>query len=84
MAFGLPTVATDVGTTPMIIRHMENGFLVKTDAEWVDALEMLVKHPELRRNIGEAARLTVLENYSTQVIRETYLSIINKLIETRT
>jgi glycosyltransferase involved in cell wall biosynthesis len=84
MAFGLPTVATDIGTTPIIIRHMENGWLVKTDEEWIDALETLVKNPELRRNIGEEARLTVLENYSNQVIKLTYLSILNKLIDART
>jgi glycosyltransferase involved in cell wall biosynthesis len=82
MAFGLPTVATNVGTTPMIIRHMENGWLVKTDEEWVHALEMLVRNPELRRSMGRAARLTVLENYSTQVIKSAYLSILNKLTVT--
>ena len=84
MAFGLPTVATNVGTTPRIIRHMRNGWLVKTDAEWVDALETLIKNPELRRNMGEAARLTVLENYSTRVIKSTYLSILNKLTGAKT
>lgn len=81
MAFGLPTVATNVGTTPKIIRHMSNGWLVKTDEEWIDALETLIKNPELRRNMGEAARLTVLENYSTRVIKSTYLSILNELTE---
>jgi glycosyltransferase involved in cell wall biosynthesis len=83
MAFGLPTVATNVGTTPRIIRHMENGLLVKTDSEWIDALETLVKNPELRRNIGEVARLTVIDNYSTQSIRSNYLSILNKLTGNR-
>ncbi len=83
MAFGLPTVATNVGTTPRIIRQMENGWLVKTDAEWIEALETLIKNPELRRNMGEAARLTVLENYSTHVIKSTYLSILNKLTGAR-
>jgi len=81
MAFGLPTVATNVGTTPRIIKHMANGWLVKTDEEWIDALETLIKNPELRRNMGEAARLTVLESYSTRVIKSTYLSILNKLTE---
>lgn len=81
MAFGLPTVATNVGTTPRIIKHMSNGWLVKTDEEWIDALETLIKNPELRRTMGEAARLTVLENYSAHVIKSTYLSILNKLTE---
>jgi len=78
MAFGLPTVATHVGTTPRIIRQHENGWLVKTDEEWVEALESLIKNPGLRRKLGEAARKTVLENYSTQVIKSTYLLILNK------
>lgn len=78
MAFGLPTVATNVGTTPRIIQQMENGWLVRTDEEWIDALEELVKNPDLRRKLGEAARMTVLENYSTHVIKSTYLSILNE------
>lgn len=83
MAFGLPTVATNVGTTPKIIRHMENGWLVKTNAEWVEALETLVKNPDLRRKLGEAARKSVLEKYSTRVIKSIYISIINKQCEGR-
>ena len=81
MAFGLPTVATDVGTTQIIIRQMENGWLVKTEEEWIDALEKLVKNPNLRKKMGEEARITVLENYSIQVIKQAYLSILSKQFE---
>ncbi|MBL4772680.1 MAG: glycosyltransferase family 4 protein [Alcanivoracaceae bacterium] len=81
MAFGLPTVATNVGTTPKIIQHMENGWLVKSDEQWVDALETLVKDTELRRKLGEAARTTVLENYSIHVIKSQYINIINDQLE---
>ena len=83
MAFGLPTVATNVGTTPRIINHMANGWLVRTNEEWIDALEALIKNPALRRNLGEAARLTILENYSIDVIKSTYLSILNNLTGTK-
>ena len=83
MAFGLPTVATNVGNTPRIIKHMTNGWLVRTDEEWVEALEELIKNPQLRRNLGEAARMTVLENYSTDVIESNYLSILNNVTGTR-
>ena len=82
MAFGLPTVATDIGTTPRIIKHMANGWLVRTDEQWIDALEALIKNPRLRRDLGEAARQTVLENYSTDVIKSTYLSILNNVTGT--
>ena len=83
MAFGLPTVATNVGTTPKIIEHMANGWLVKTEEEWIEALEELIKNPQLRRDLGEAARLTVLENYSTDVVKSTYLSILNNVTGAR-
>jgi len=76
MAFALPTVATNVGTTPKIIQHKVNGWLVKTDAEWIEALSTLLKDFELRRKLGEAARKTVVENYSTQIIKSKYLSIL--------
>jgi glycosyltransferase involved in cell wall biosynthesis len=79
MAFGLPTVATNVGTTPNIIRQLENGWLVNTDEEWLEALVTLINEPNLRRKIGTAARKTVIENYSTKAIRSQYLEILNKL-----
>lgn len=79
MAFALPTVATNVGMTPKIIKQMKNGWLVNTDDEWISALETLIKNPELRRNMGNAARDTVLENYSTHVIKPIYLSILNEV-----
>jgi glycosyltransferase involved in cell wall biosynthesis len=83
MSFGLPTVATNVGTTPLIIRHLENGCLVMTDSEWVEALATLIENPELRRKLGTSARNTVLQNYSTNVIKENYLDILNKLTGNR-
>ena len=79
MAFGLPTVATNVGTAPLIIQQMENGWLVNTDEEWLQALEDLVKNPNLRRKLGTAARKTVADNYSTHAIQSHYFDILNKL-----
>lgn len=78
MAFGLPTVATNYGMTPRLIEHLKNGWLVSTDEEWIDALDTLVKNQDLRRRLGEAARATVLANYSIHIIKSNYLSILNK------
>ncbi len=80
MAFGLPTVATNVGTTPRIIQNMDNGILVREDHEWVDALEMLINQPELRKRLGNNARQTVVDSYSTDVIGSKYLAILNSLV----
>jgi glycosyltransferase involved in cell wall biosynthesis len=79
MAFGLPTVATNIGTTPKIIEHMKNGLLVNNDIEWVEALEELVKNPKLRKSLGQAARKTVVDKYSTDMIKTEYFSIISRL-----
>jgi glycosyltransferase involved in cell wall biosynthesis len=77
MAFGLPTVATEVGHTPKIITDNVNGLLVKTLEDWSYALDTLLKSPSLRRQLGEEARISVLANYSTHVIASNYLTILN-------
>jgi len=76
MAFGLPTVATNIGTASSIIQHGENGWLVRSDDEWIAALEALVISPELRLRLGAAARATVVEKYSTSAIKSCYFEIL--------
>ncbi|MBT5399671.1 glycosyltransferase [bacterium] len=79
MSFGLPTVATNIGTSLDIIQHLKNGWLVSNNSEWVEALTELIQNPLLRERLGKQARKTVVDNYSTSVIGEKYLSIINKI-----
>jgi len=79
MSFGLPTVATNIGTTPKIIEHMKNGWLVNSEKEWINALEVLIKDPGLRKSLGHRARKTIVEKYSTDVIKIDYFSIIDEL-----
>jgi L-malate glycosyltransferase len=80
MALGLPTIATNVGTNPRIITHMKNGWLVRTEEDWIEALENLSNNPELRAKIGRVARDQITQNYSLEVTKEKYLSILNGLI----
>ena len=79
MAFGLPTVATAVGTTLRIVRHMENGWLVKSPDEWLGALDALIRNPALRRRLGEAARATVVANYSVDAIKSAYTNVLQEV-----
>ena len=78
MSFGLPCVATDVSTVQQFIVTGENGFLVKTEDEWVVALTELIDDAALRKRIGENARQTVLERFSKHVIKKQYLSILDE------
>ncbi|HMI40551.1 MAG TPA: glycosyltransferase [Sphingomicrobium sp.] len=76
MAFGIPTVATNVGTTPLIIRDGENGLLVRTEGEWLEALTKLIDDPGLRRRLGEQARRDAVAKYSTKAIAAEYRQVL--------
>jgi L-malate glycosyltransferase len=76
MAFGIPCVATDVGTTPLIIQQGVNGLLVRTQQEWGGALERLIDDPALRRHLGEQARKDAVAKYSTQATASKYRDVL--------
>jgi len=75
MAAGKPVIASPVGANAQVVQHGVNGFLAGTTAEWVEALRRLVD-PQLRRRMGEAARKTVEEQYSTAVVRPRLAAIL--------
>ena len=80
MAFGIPVVASDIGTTPLIIANNVNGFLVKTDNDWLASLEKLVLNPKLRQDLGQTARTNALERYSTKVISPQYKIVLQEVL----
>ncbi|MFF8482307.1 glycosyltransferase [Streptomyces antibioticus] len=53
---GIPLIASDIEPYRRVIRHGENGFLVKYEHEWGRLLKRLVDDPELRQRIGMTAR----------------------------
>jgi len=67
MACGLPVIASPVGVNTEIVEHGVNGFLATTDAEWREALVMLLRDPDLRNRMGAAGRQKVEEQYSLQI-----------------
>lgn len=77
MAFGIPPVATDAGINPRLIRHGENGLLVRSEGEWIEALERLIRDPGLRRAIGEAARADAVAKYSVRAIAGQYRQVLD-------
>jgi glycosyltransferase involved in cell wall biosynthesis len=83
MAFGIPTVATAAGTTPRIIRDGENGLLVRTEEEWVDALERLARDAQLRRRLGDQARQDAIANYSIKAVAADYRRVLADALGTK-
>jgi glycosyltransferase involved in cell wall biosynthesis len=81
MMMGLPCVASDVGTTPLIIHNNENGLLVRTEEEWIEALRALLDDPELRRRLGQQARRDAVARFSVQVIAAEYRKVLQSVME---
>ncbi|MSR53607.1 MAG: glycosyltransferase [Gemmataceae bacterium] len=77
MAAGLPVVTNPAGVHPDMVTHGENGFLVHTESEWVEAIRVLARDPDLRRRMGAAGRKIVEERYSL----EAGAMVWNRLIE---
>jgi glycosyltransferase involved in cell wall biosynthesis len=67
MALGIPPVVSPVGVNATIVQDGRNGFHARTDADWTERLELLLRDPALRARLGVAARVTVENEYSTHV-----------------
>lgn len=53
---GIPLIASDTEPYRRVIRHGENGFLVRYEHEWGRYLKLLADDPDLRQRIGMTAR----------------------------
>ncbi len=72
MSFGVPVIATAVGSVPEIVKHGENGFLVKPkDPKSIAAfLEKLLSDDILIENMRRNARLTAGKYSWSAVIKK--------------
>ena len=66
MAIGLPVIATATGGTPELITHLQNGYLIPPNSPeaLADAIEFLIHHPDVAKQMGENARKHISENYT--------------------
>lgn len=73
MSRGIPVVASDVEPYRRFIDHGVNGFLAKTDHEWLKYLSLLASDEDLRLKMGEAAkdkaRLNTIEQHYDAWVR---------------
>ncbi len=78
MALGIPTLMSPVGVNSDIVRDGENGFLPRSEEEWVERLCQLAQDAAARRRLGAAGRKTVVDEYSVLRWRDTYVELIRK------
>jgi glycosyltransferase involved in cell wall biosynthesis len=67
MALGVPAVVSPVGVNRSIIAHGQNGLLADTEEDWERELGRLLADVSLRRQLGQAGRLTVEHDFSARV-----------------
>lgn len=67
MACGLPVVASPVGVNGSIVQQGGNGFLADSPQAWITALQTLLADAALRKQLGQAGRLRVEQEYCLQV-----------------
>jgi glycosyltransferase involved in cell wall biosynthesis len=78
MACGLPVVASPVGVNTEIVRIDENGYLAKTDDEWVDVLGKLLGSRTLRQQMGKAGRKLVEKEYCIQQVAPKLIKLLHE------
>jgi glycosyltransferase involved in cell wall biosynthesis len=83
MALGIPPVVSPVGVNRAIVGDGANGFHASSDAEWVEKLATLLRAPDLRVRLGEAARRTVDLGYSARVQAPRLARILRETALTR-
>lgn len=80
MAIGIPTIMSPVGVNTEIINDGKNGFLANSNDEWISKIEALIESKELRVKLGVKGRETVINKYSVEAIKDSYLSLLKQLI----
>jgi glycosyltransferase involved in cell wall biosynthesis len=80
MATGRPVIASPVGVNSDIIASGENGWLAGSDDEWVAAYRQLADSRALRAKLGAAARATVEQHYSAEVVAAQLARAIRKTL----
>jgi glycosyltransferase involved in cell wall biosynthesis len=76
MALGMACVVSPVGVNTTIVEHRKNGFVSDTEEEWENALRELLTHPELRKELGEQAKISIEEMWSVEAWKSEYLELI--------
>jgi len=83
MATGLPVVATRCGGPEEILTDGVDGLLVAVNdpTAFADALRTLIADPEQQRRIGQAARKTVVDRFSSTRVADAYAQAYSQLLE---
>jgi glycosyltransferase involved in cell wall biosynthesis len=75
MSLGIPALVSPVGMNTEVVQHGHNGYICATPADWEASLRKLLSNPDLRQQLGTAARATVISRYSVSANRINFLQL---------
>lgn len=79
MSCGVPAVCSPVGANLEVIDDGRQGFLPRTDEEWLERLARLLRSSELRRDFGSQGRTKVETNYSLNAMGPRMVELLQSL-----
>lgn len=81
---GLPVVCSNVGGNPEAVRHGKNGFVFPMgDIEhFAEAVLTLANDPELRKELGDFARLDAAERFDMRAMVNSHQALYHRIKET--
>ena len=77
LALEIPAVSSPVGVNKIIIEEGINGFFANSDEEWYQAIEKLMLDTQLRKRLGKAGRVKIVEQFSVQSNEQNFVSLFS-------
>lgn len=77
MALGIPAVVSPVGMNTEVVTDSMNGYICSTPEEWYAALEKILQDPNLRIELGKAARQTIESRYAVISNSDNFLKLFS-------
>ncbi|WP_291321956.1 glycosyltransferase family 4 protein [Desulfonatronospira sp.] len=83
MQFNLPVVSTREGAISEIVDDEVTGFIVEKSSpqQLAEKIEILIKNPQLRQQMGQAGRKKYEEKYTLQHFEENMKNVFQEILE---
>jgi len=77
----IPMVLSNVGPYKESVDHGKTGFLAKSRSDWMENIGKLIENPELRKEIGQAAKKATLKDFHVKDQIPKYEKLLKKISE---
>lgn len=81
LSCGTPVITFKTGGIPDMVKHQQNGYLAeyRSSESFADGMEWVINHPD-RSKLNGAARQTIMEHFSEDVIGKKHIEVYHKVL----